>query len=97
MMDGLRPILSPRKLTEVKVHFQNQINWHTAENKGKLYEDVGHALAYWLRHYATNRKVNGSRGEWVFLFNLPAVLGPGIHSASNRNEYQKQKNNVSGE
>jgi hypothetical protein len=24
---------------------------------------------------------------------LPAALGPGVHSASNRNEYQKQKNN----
>jgi hypothetical protein len=22
---------------------------------------------------------------------LPAALGPGVHSASNRNEYQKQK------
>jgi hypothetical protein len=35
-----------------------------------------------------------------FLFNLPllpAALGPGVHSASNRNEYLKQKNNVSGE
>jgi hypothetical protein len=28
---------------------------------------------------------------------LPAVLGPGVHSASNRNEYQKQKSNVSGD
>jgi hypothetical protein len=28
---------------------------------------------------------------------LPAALGPGGHSASNRNEYQKQKNNVPGE
>jgi hypothetical protein len=29
---------------------------------------------------------------------LPASLGPGVYSASNRNEYQKQKNyNVSGE
>jgi hypothetical protein len=28
---------------------------------------------------------------------LPAALGPGVHSASNRNEYEKQKNNVSGE
>jgi hypothetical protein len=27
---------------------------------------------------------------------LPAALGPGVHSASNRNEYQKQKSNVSG-
>jgi hypothetical protein len=28
---------------------------------------------------------------------LPAALGPGAYSASNRNEYQKHKNNVSGE
>jgi hypothetical protein len=28
---------------------------------------------------------------------LPAIPGPGVHSASNRNEYQEQKKNVSGE
>jgi hypothetical protein len=28
---------------------------------------------------------------------LPAELGPEVYSASNRNEYQKQKNNVLGE
>jgi hypothetical protein len=28
---------------------------------------------------------------------LPTVLGPGVHSASNRNEYKKLKTNVSGE
>jgi hypothetical protein len=28
---------------------------------------------------------------------LPTALGPGVYSASNRNEYQKDKNNVSGE
>jgi hypothetical protein len=28
---------------------------------------------------------------------LPASLGPEVHSASKRNEYQKQENNVSGE
>jgi hypothetical protein len=28
---------------------------------------------------------------------LAAALGPGVYSASNRNEYKKQKNNVSGE
>jgi hypothetical protein len=27
---------------------------------------------------------------------LPAALGPGVCSSSNRNEYQKQKNNVCG-
>jgi hypothetical protein len=28
---------------------------------------------------------------------LPAALGPEVYSASNENEFQKQKNNVSGE
>jgi hypothetical protein len=37
--------------------------------------------------------------EWMFSIYqiLPTALGPGFHSASNRIEYQKQKNNVSGE
>jgi hypothetical protein len=37
----------------------------------------------------------------IFFFsiylNIPTALGPGVYSASNRNEYQKQKNNVTGE
>jgi hypothetical protein len=28
---------------------------------------------------------------------LPAALSPWVYTASNRNEYEKQKNNVSGE
>jgi hypothetical protein len=28
---------------------------------------------------------------------IPVALGPGVYSVSNRNEYQKHKNNVSGE
>jgi hypothetical protein len=28
---------------------------------------------------------------------LPAALFPGVYTASNRNEYRKEKNNVSGE
>jgi hypothetical protein len=28
---------------------------------------------------------------------LPAAVDPGVYSASNINEYQKQKNNISGE
>jgi hypothetical protein len=54
-----------------------------------------------LRRYATTRKVAGSRPDEVIFFSvyliLPATLGPGVYSASNRNEYQKQKNNVSEE
>jgi hypothetical protein len=36
---------------------------------------------------------------FFIFFNLPnpsAAHGSGVHSASNRNEYQKQKRNVSG-
>jgi hypothetical protein len=48
-------------------------------------------------------KVAGSRPDklndiffLIFLI-LPAALGPEVHSATNRNEYQKQNNNVSEE
>jgi hypothetical protein len=55
----------------------------------------------WLRHYATSRKVASSRpGEVNELFSLrlilPEALGPGVYSASNRNEYQKRETNNSG-
>jgi hypothetical protein len=37
------------------------------------------------------------KGSFSIDLILPAELGPGVYSASNRNEYQKQINNVSGE
>jgi hypothetical protein len=68
----------------------------------KLYElfilvTVSPALAQWLKHYATSRKVAGSgpdavNGEWIF----PIYLVLPVASVSNRNEYHKQKNKVSG-
>jgi hypothetical protein len=58
-----------------------------------------------VKALATGRKVAGSRldevNEFFFFFSiyliLPAALGPRIHSGSNRNECQKQRNNVSRE
>jgi hypothetical protein len=49
-----------------------------------------------------SRKVAVSRPNEVnecfqFTLTLPAILGPGVYSASNRNEYQKHNNNVSVE
>jgi hypothetical protein len=47
-------------------------------------------------------KGRGFENEWgesnfsIYLI-LLAALGPGLYSACNRNEYQKQKNNISGE
>jgi hypothetical protein len=56
---------------------------------------MGHSVAWRLSHYATSRKVAGSRPDEVNEFfpiylSLPAALGSGVYSASNRNEYQKQ-------
>jgi hypothetical protein len=58
-----------------------------------------------MRSHATSRKAAGSRIDEVNVFFssfsiyliLPAALGPGVYLASNRNEYQEQKNNISGE
>jgi hypothetical protein len=52
----------------------------------KLFEThKGHPVELWLRHYARSRKVERSRpDEANFL------------SVFNRNEYQKQKKNISG-
>jgi hypothetical protein len=54
------------------------------------------------RHYSRRQKVAGSRLDEVNEFLsvyliLPYAPGPGVYSVSIRNEYQKQKNNVSGE
>jgi hypothetical protein len=55
-----------------------------------------------VAHYVPNRKVADSIPDEVneFFFStyltLQAALGLGIHLTSNGNEYQKQKNTVSG-
>jgi hypothetical protein len=50
---------------------------------------MGHVVVKWLRNCATNRKVAGSILEFFIYIILPAALGPGVCSASNRNEYQE--------
>jgi hypothetical protein len=47
-----------------------------------------------MRGYATSQKVAGSSPDEVIGFFsidliLPAALGPGVYSASNRNQYQE--------
>jgi hypothetical protein len=56
---------------------------------------VGEALC----HKPEGRGFEIHWGKRIFSIHviLPVVLSPGVYSASNRNEYQKQKNNVSGE
>jgi hypothetical protein len=52
-----------------------------------------------LRQYATGRKVAGLSPVKVIDFfsnylSLLAALGPGVYSASNRNEYKKQRKKI---
>ena len=59
-----------------------------------IYIYRGTALAQWLRCCATNRKVAGSIPLSVNLFffdikSFRSHYGPGVDSASNRNEYQE--------
>jgi len=54
----------------------------------------GTAVAQWLRCCATNRKVAGSipvgvSGFFIDMKSFRSHYGPGVDSASNRNEYQK--------
>ena len=54
----------------------------------------GTAVAQWLRCCATNRKVAGSIpasviGFFIDIKFLRSHYGPGVDSASNRNEYQE--------
>jgi len=54
----------------------------------------GKAIAQWLRCSATNRKVAGSipagfSGFFMDIKSLRSHYGPGVNSASNRNEYQE--------
>ena len=52
-------------------------------------------MTQWLRCYATNQKVAGSipagvSGFFIDIKYLESLaLGPGVESASNRNEYQE--------
>ena len=52
----------------------------------------GTSVAQWLRYCATNRKVAGSipagvRGFFIDIISFRSHYGPGVDSASNRNEY----------
>ena len=61
---------------------------------GKLISNVGTAVAQWLRCCAASREVAGSitasvSGLFTDIKPFRSHYGPGVDSASNRNEYQE--------
>jgi hypothetical protein len=93
--------LPKAKLQDASEYFTKQNNASlknfTRHELPSLYTvrtNVKHKVANCLRHYSTSWKVVGSRSDEVnfsIYLILPAALGPGVHSAPNRNEYQNQK------
>jgi len=58
----------------------------------RYYLILGTAVAQWLRCCATNRKVAGSipaGGFFIDIKSFRSHYGPGVDSASNRNDYQE--------
>jgi hypothetical protein len=72
------------------------VQWRSTGLTTGLRLPEGAATFSSLWHYAINQKVVGFETWWSeLIFSicliLPNTLGPGVHSASDRNEYQKQK------
>jgi hypothetical protein len=63
---------------------------------------ITHLVSILVKALCYKKEGRGFETRWgevlfsIFLI-LPAALGPGVYSASNRNEHQKQKTNVCGE
>jgi hypothetical protein len=62
------------------------------DNAGRVVK----ALCYDYKPEGRGFENRGGKLIFSMYLILPAALGPGVYSASNRNEYQKEKNNVSG-
>jgi hypothetical protein len=82
----------------------HSVSWdsHVGETVENIYRPYMYTWGHEAAHHATSRKVACSRTDEVNYFfsiylSFPGELGPGVYSASNRNEYQKETNNVCGE
>jgi hypothetical protein len=69
-------------------------NMKSAEITHPLIPFLGTAVSQWLRCCATNRRIAGSIPDvfsGIFHWHISSWshYGPGVHSASNRNEYQE--------
>ena len=69
------------------------VMYEPSEFQGHTLSCGGTTVAKWLRCCATNRKVAGSiaagvSGFFIDIKSFRLHYGPGVNSASNRNEYQ---------
>ena len=69
-------------------------NIYFFQNSFRHFYRLGTTVAQWLKYCATNRKVAGSipasvSGFFIDIKSFRSHYGPGVDSASNRNEYQE--------
>jgi hypothetical protein len=70
------------------------VDWNIYIKQSEYIESVGTAVAQCLRCCSTNRKVAGSNpagviGFFIVIKSFRSHYGPGVDSASNRNEYRE--------
>jgi hypothetical protein len=82
--------VADRKTTELRVNTRTShlCSWNGLKEKAR-----GTAVANALCYKPEGHRLETRWAEWILSMYLilPAALGFGVHSASNRNEYQKQK------
>jgi hypothetical protein len=80
-------------------HVKISLQCRTDLKSSHMYADSGSVLVKALCYKLEGHGFQTQWGEFIFSIYLilPASLGSGVCSASNRNEYQKQKNKVSRE
>jgi len=81
-------------VARTRINIGLHVHFHIHPKFKYHYSVSGTAVAQWLRCCATNRKVDGliSDGVIGFFFDIKSFrshYGPGVDSASNRNEYQE--------
>jgi hypothetical protein len=94
-------LISEKLIAMSASHFRENIPHNHSPSDGTLTK-IQVAIFNKFFKRLRSRKFAGSRHDAVNEFFsiyviLSAALRLGVYSASNRNEYQKQKNNVSGE
>jgi hypothetical protein len=80
-------ILYPMKEVLILISHPFKVNFNIILRSGVRGSVVVKALCY----KPEGRGFSSRLGHWIFSIDLilPAALGPGVYSASNRNEYQE--------
>jgi hypothetical protein len=84
-VDGCSSIPNSSKILPFSTIFRLSLGAYPAIYTVRIVGKFPEARVYRIRRYATSREV--IEFSFSIYLILPSALGPGVHSASNRNEY----------